>query len=378
MTGSYRGLTWDHPRGTVALRAAVDEPAAPVVDLIWDAQPLEGFESASVAENAAAYDLLVLDHPHLGEALRTEALRPLDELFTAAEVEGWRARAVGPSFASYELDGRAWALPLDAATQVSALADPGIEAPTTWAEALELASDVDTVLPLTGPHLFLTLCSIAVGEGVEPGAGPTFLPEPAVADAMAVLERFVPGAHATETHNPITVLEDMARQGGPVYCPHVYGYVTYSRPAIGRRPVRFVDAPAGTSGRRGSVLGGTGIAVSRRCEPDAALLDHLRWLMDDRTQRTFIPRRDGQPSVVAAWEDDEVDAAALGFYSRTRRTVEDAWVRPRHDGAIAFQSAAADRVRAALLGHSDPARLSRELDELHHRHRPDPAIQERP
>lgn len=371
MSRSYRGLTWDHPRGVDALRAALAEPSAPPCDITWEVQPLEGFESAPIARNAAAYDLLVLDHPHLGEALRHEALLPLDAVFGAEELERWRRGSVGPSFASYEVAGQVWALPLDAATQVSALADPGLDTPATWSEAAALAAEVDAVLPTTGPHLFLTLCSIALAAGEEPARGEEFLSEDAVAHALGLMRPFVAGRSrtGTGTHNPITVLEEMSRPGGPVYCPHVYGYVNYSRPTRNRRTVRFVDAPAGASGRVGSVLGGTGIALSGRCEPDPTLLDHLRWLMDDATQRTFVPRHAGQPSAVAAWEDRALDAEAAGFYSGTRQTVDQAWIRPRHDGAVEFQRAAAQSVRAALLGHGDPARLASELTRHHRDHR---------
>ena len=70
---SFRGLTWDHPRGYTAL-AAADGPVH------WEVQPLEGFESAPIAALCADYDLVVLDHPHLGEALAHDCLTPLDQV----------------------------------------------------------------------------------------------------------------------------------------------------------------------------------------------------------------------------------------------------------------------------------------------------------
>src|SRR5687767_15932891 len=120
--GRYRGLTWDHPRGRVALESAAARGLAasgePLIE--WDAQSLEGFESSPIAESAADYDVIVLDHPHLGEALATDALQPLDDLFEASWLAGLDAASVGPSVASYRMQGQLWALPLDAATQVAA------------------------------------------------------------------------------------------------------------------------------------------------------------------------------------------------------------------------------------------------------------------
>ncbi|WP_395309236.1 hypothetical protein V4U86_28795 [Mycobacterium sp. AMU20-3851] len=370
MSRRYRGLTWDHPRGADALRAAVTEPTAPACSIAWDVQPLEGFESAPIAENAAVYDLLVLDHPHKGEALRHGSLRALEEVFDAAELDGWRRATVGRSFESYEAEGKSWALPLDAATQVSALAEPGLPVPDTWEEAVALAREVPAVLPTTGPHLFLTLCSIAVGQGEEPGGGAQhFISPDTIAEALATIAVFVDvQADHPAIHNPITVLDQMSRPGGPVYCPHVYGYVNYSQDAVAR-PVRFHDAPRGRSGRRGSVLGGTGIAISSRCEPDDALREHIRWLMSESVQRSFIPRHAGQPSAAAAWEDPDVNAGAGRFYVGTRATMDDAWIRPCHDGAVAFQQQAAQRVRAAVFGGTNPATLADELTDLHHRSR---------
>jgi multiple sugar transport system substrate-binding protein len=64
---AFRGLTWDHPGGHAPLAAAA-ELWAGEIEITWDAQPLEGFESTPIPELARSYDLIVLDHPHLGEA----------------------------------------------------------------------------------------------------------------------------------------------------------------------------------------------------------------------------------------------------------------------------------------------------------------------
>ncbi|MET0900882.1 MAG: extracellular solute-binding protein [Mycobacterium sp.] len=359
MTG-WAGLTWDHPRGYQALRVAAQTAS---VDIRWDVQSLEGFEAAPIGTTAQRYDLIVLDHPHLGEALAQGALQPIDGLFTAAEVAEWQTASVGPSAQSYVMDHQLWALPLDAATQVSVRNDAGIELPDTWSDAVELAGEVTAVLPSTGPHLFLSLCAIAVADGAEPGSGALFLTEDQVSVALEVLRHFVSDRPSRQTHNPITVLEQLAAGDGPRYCPHIYGYVNY---AHGDDPLYFGDAPRGRSGRRGSVLGGTGIAFSARCRPDAALLDHVRWLLRPEVQQSFLVAQQGQPASVAAWENGGVDAAAHRFYSATRATMDHAWIRPRHDGAIGFQQRSADAVRDCMFGHRDATRLTTTINDLYH------------
>ena len=53
-------------------------------------------------------------------------------------------------------------------------------------------------------------------------------------------------------------------------------------------------------------------------------------------------------AVTGGGESHSVNAPALGFYERTRATLEGAWVRPRHDGYMAFQQAASERLRRGL------------------------------
>jgi len=333
----FVGLTWDHPRGRKALQAA------DFTGLRWDVQPLEGFESSPIEELAERYDLIVLDHPHLGDALEANCLRPLDELFSAEELAAWSTDAVGPSFASYTVGGHTWALPLDAATQVSARRpDLLAEAPANWDDAFAL--DVPVAPSLAGPHAFLSFCSIAVSLGGE--LGDDFFDRSVGAEALAILAEFAHRAPvAASGLNPIGLLELMSTTDELAYVPLVYGYVNYSpRVAFGAPPL---------GERLGSTIGGTGIAVTRRSEPTPELLDHLRWLLSPSTQRGFIPRHAGQPSARSAWTDPAVDDAAGGFYSQTLETIERSWVRPRFAGYVPFQSAASAIIRDGLEAHSD-------------------------
>lgn len=349
----HAGLTWDHPRGREALEAAArrlpDE-----LSIHWDAQPLEGFESASVPQLARSHDLLVLDHPHLGDALAGGSLRRLDDLFPADLLERWAERTTGPGFESYRMDGGLWALPLDAATQVGARrADLLPDAPESWDDVLELSRRAPVALNLAGPHAFLTLCSIAVAHGEEPGTDPAdpLLPSPVLEAALALMREVTARApEGSAGLNPIGLLTRMAEQGDIAYCPLVYGYVNFSGPRR-TRPITFSDAPSGPGGRRGSTIGGTGIAITRRARVTEPLLEHLAWLMSPDAQNRFIPEHDGQPSARSAWLDARVNSDAGNFYRNTIATLEHAWVRPRYAGYIAFQTAASAVVRATALGH---------------------------
>ncbi|NOZ32614.1 MAG: carbohydrate ABC transporter substrate-binding protein, partial [Alphaproteobacteria bacterium] len=119
-TTTFKGLTWDHPRGYDALAEAARRvnTGRSTALVSWEKQPLAGFESAPIGELAAAYDLLVLDHPHIGEAVAENCLIPLETLFAPDILAKWAAQTVGPAFASYRWGGKSWAVPLDVATQV--------------------------------------------------------------------------------------------------------------------------------------------------------------------------------------------------------------------------------------------------------------------
>ena len=85
------------------------------MDIFWTARPLHGFEFDPVQEFAQQFDLIVLDHPFVGDIAATGCLEPLDLLIDAETA----ASFVGRSLESYRYDGRTWALPIDAACQVA-------------------------------------------------------------------------------------------------------------------------------------------------------------------------------------------------------------------------------------------------------------------
>jgi multiple sugar transport system substrate-binding protein len=350
VTARHLGLTWDHPRGFNALAAAEREIAPPGL-LHWDKQPLEGFESHPIGELAERYDLLVLDHPHVGEAVALDCLLPLERVFPAEKIEGWAAASVGATMESYRWQGLHWALPLDVATQVTALRSDLVgDPPRTWDDVLRLSESVPVALSIAGPHAILSFFSIHVALGSKPG-GDDLMDDEIGAEALDILDRLYRRAPpGTGRLNPIGLLNTMATTDAIACLPLVYGYVNYATPPTGYKAIAFLDAPTGPGGSRGSVLGGTGLALTKRARPDPDLFDHLRWLMSPEAQAGFIPRHDGQPSARLAWCDPAVNARSADFYRATLATTEAAWVRPRHDGAIAFQTEASALIRKYLDG----------------------------
>jgi multiple sugar transport system substrate-binding protein len=225
--------------------------------------------------------------------------------------------------------------------------------PATWDEVLAWAGKWPTALSLAGPHAALTFMSICVALGEPPASEDpnVFVSAVTGSTALSIMDRLArPSAAWTRTLNPIGLLEAMASGAELSLVPLVYGYVNYAASGPnGRKRVTFHDAPAARrGGRPGTTLGGTGLAVTRRCKVTPALIDHLRWLMSDGVQERFIPDHDGQPSRRSAWRDADVNRAWGNFYRNTERTLEAAWVRPRHRGYIAFQATASAMIREWL------------------------------
>ena len=405
MTVRLSGLTWDHPRGYRVLDALAGA-LEPDVSVHWQRQPLEGFESRPLRTLADDFDLLVVDHPGLGEAIRDGALLPLDEVFGEVELAAWRTASVGASYDSYVLGGRPWALPLDAATQVAVARPDLMEArPASWEQACQAARTHPTTLCLGGPHALLMFSAICVAAGAGParddamagdhrlagdhgaagdhrlagdhGAagdhaltgdhGP-FVAEAAGTAALAILSDLL--AHADRElsrRNPIGVLDAMAAGDGPAYCPLVYGYVTYQRP-LGGEPgssrLAAFDAPAGPGGP-GSVLGGTGVAITRSAVELGAAAALIRTLLSDEVQIGLYAELGGQSSARRAWQHPGADAAGGGFYRATLATIEQAWVRPRFAGYPEFQTTASAVLREGLLAAEPHTGLVRRVNELY-------------
>src|SRR6185437_3462467 len=104
LAGPLRGMTWDHPRGYDPLVAcSAVWQARTGVHIEWERRSLQDFESFPVAELAERYDLVVIDHPHVGQITRERCLVPLD---AGSDIALLAKQYVGASLASYLWEGR--------------------------------------------------------------------------------------------------------------------------------------------------------------------------------------------------------------------------------------------------------------------------------
>jgi len=114
-----------------------------------------------------------------------------------------------------------------------------------------------------------------------------------------------------------------------------------------------------------SVLGGTGIALSSNCSHLGIALDYACFVARRTTQCTLYVNAGGQPSHRAAWNDPSADRLCGGFFSGTRMTQEEAFIRPRYSGYVPLQTDGGNALQEALRDGRDAEAVMEKLDSLY-------------
>ena len=368
---TLRGMTWSHPRGYDPMVAcAQDWLARTGVTIEWDKRSLQDFESFPVEDLARRYDLIVIDHPHVGQITAENCLAPLDLPGREAAFAALAGGTVGLSFPSYNWRGRQWAFPVDAATQVLAFRpDRLAAAPGSWAEVVDLAKAGEMLLPLRPPHSLMCLFTLCgnLGRPCSVERDVPFVDVEIGVQAIEMIRELAALTDAACTEmDPIAVLDRMGEAGSHYsVSPLIYGYVSYALAGFRENRIAFADMPvAGGAGPVGSALGGTGIAVSAFSAHRKVAVDFAYWIAAGPQQAGRYWQTGGQPGHAAGWEDEAANAATLGFYRNTRRTLEGAWLRPRHDGYMPFQEAASERINQAVTGREPAGKAIADLNAL--------------
>jgi multiple sugar transport system substrate-binding protein len=370
MTTTLKGMTWSHPRGYDPLVACSREWLGKSgVSIEWDKRSLQDFESFPVEELARQYDLIIIDHPHVGQVVKENCLEALDQPGREEACRQLAQGSVGQSWPSYFYAGRQWALPVDTATQVQAYVPSRLPAPCRdWEGVMELARQGRVALPLRPPHSLMCVYTLAAHLG-EPCAteGAQLISLEMAGEVyerlLALYDLIDPQCLAMD---PIAVFEEMAQPGSRIACvPLIYGYVSYAFDGFRPERIAFADMPViGARPPRGSALGGTGLAVSAFSQHKKEAADFAFWVASGPVQAGLYAQAGGQPGHAAAWESAAVNGPAHDFYKATRVTLEGAWVRPRHNGYMAFQQSASDHVNECLQNRSGGARFAQGLNSL--------------
>ncbi|MDQ2775845.1 MAG: extracellular solute-binding protein [Acidobacteriota bacterium] len=371
------GITWNHDRGLKPMlaTAAEFERRSPDVRISWEARSLQQFADFSLDELAKRYDLIVLDHPHMGTAVRAGCLVPLNEHVPSQILAELQQDSVGKSYQSYIYDGQLWSLPIDAAAQVAAYRPDLLErlsypVPRTWQDVAALASRHPgsvclPLLPTDALMVFFTLCANSGEEPFSRDDG-TVITEKTGLSALEMLQQLASYCVPESlSWSPVQMWERMTDADTTAYCPLGFGYSNYARAGYRRTLLKFTDIPHGVDGGpTGATLGGTGLGISASSKyPDIAV-NYAIWVAQSACQSTTYFLADGQPANRIAWTSDSVNLQSGNFFRDTLRTLDQAYLRPNWNGFIEFQNSAFQHMETFLGGRISAEALLDALNRL--------------
>lgn len=352
-----RGITWNDPRGYGPMEAVgkafAQTNAGRGISVQWDIHSLSDFESRPLLELAQHYDLINMDHPHVGDAVALGCLKPIEDLSDDY---------LGPSLDSYKMRDRCWCVPIDASCMVAAFHPARIaDIPRRYDEVFAMArSGVRVGASLAGVHAFMALLTLLsqLGHPITSDAEnglPSLEVLNRAAELLRELQQVLIGPSLS--WNPIQLLRAIG-DGECDYAVFTFAYITFQKGGV-----RFVPVPTWEdSPSRGAVIGGTGLAVSAYSNHSEAALAFARFVGSESVQTGLWPQHGGQPAHRRAWE---LLSSTDDFFCSLMPAVETSYVRPRFAGWSRFQSQAGELICSWLgqrTAHSNE--LCRQFQQL--------------
>ena len=90
-------------------------------------------------------------------------------------------------------------------------------------------------------------------------------------------------------------------------------------------------------------------------------MDYAYWIAGSDCQKKTYYKNGGQPGNSVAWEDEKINKETNNFFSNTRKTLEEAWVRPKHNGYMNFQNEGGNIINEYLKTSSDEMKIYEKL-----------------
>jgi multiple sugar transport system substrate-binding protein len=327
-----KGMTWDHVRGHDCLVESNDLLIQKCgISVTWDARSLLAFGDQHISEFYNDYDLMIIDHPHVPDAVHADAVIAFEDLVTASQLDLLEATSVGASHDSYLYQGKHWALAIDTAAQVSAFRpDKAERSPVFWHEVFDLAKKKQLLWAHKPVDAFSTFATLMAQKGPALEGTSRFINQEMaleVLEFMVELSSLVPDFCATS--NPIDIAEALSGNDDYAYGICMYGYSNYSREGFRKHVLVYDDLPSFDGRATGSQLGGAGVAVSSKSKNPRAAAEAAMLLSLPDIQATTYGLGGGQPGNLIAWKDQLLNEVSNNFFRNTLRTLENAWVRPR-------------------------------------------------
>lgn len=334
---SLKGMTWDHPRAYTCLVAASDLYEKKTgCKVHWDKRSLQAFADQPIEDLASEYDLIILDHPHVGQISESGCLSALPDIKSITD------RSIGGSSQSYIWQGKQWSYAIDAACQVAVKrADLSTDFPAHWEDILTQDTARYRLLtplkPVDAFDMMLTLVA-SCGEEALPLNKVEFCSSQYGLLALKILKRlYNTGPSEAVLWNPIDVLEVLSESDDFHASPCLFGYINYARAGFRTHQLEYIDLPTFKEHRimRG-ILGGAGIGVSARSGNLETAKHFAAWVASADIQSGVYLENEGQPAHLDAWQKRAEDPRYAGFLSGAFNTMNSAWTRPREEWFLHF------------------------------------------
>ena len=363
-----KGITWDHARGYDPLIASSElyfkEKG---IQVEWQKRSLTNFGDQSLEELSKQFDLIIMDHPHVGVAESSQCLLPLNDLIDSSILNALKISSAGPSYESYNYHNKQWALPIDAAMQCASYRADLMHnecLPSSWEEVFALAKTLAAKKLYVGMALCPTDClcsflSLTAQMGLPIQENNELLVEPSIGlKALTMLRSMRDAFHPKALDwNPIALYDYMAEQNDIAYSPLAFCYTNYSRLGFRKNILNYHTAPETNN----AVLGGAGIAITSSCSNLHEAANYAAWICSDDVQSTIYVNAQGQPGNKTAWENKQANALTNNFFASTMPSLTHAYVRPRYQGWPKFQTFLGETIHAYLLHDTAPALVLEKL-----------------
>jgi len=347
---NLKGITWDHPRGFNSIVASSNLYHAhnSLVNIEWYTRSLKEFGDQPISELVEKFDLLMIDHPFVGEAHKYNLLVPLETMLPSSLLNKHESLHIGHSYPSYTYEKSQYALPIDASAQFTAFNSQMISKasiPTTWEDYLDQLKDSkfkNSVLwPLCPTDLWcslLTVCAqIDGGDFFEQG-----FKREIVFQGIEHLKIHTSGLNPIcWDSNPINALEQM-KQNNFAYSPLLFGYAHYSNKSTS---IQFTNPIAFNPDYPLTLLGGVGIAVSSYSPHREVLTEFLTFLFQHSSIDAYF-LAGGQPSLKEVWKNNAYNESTHDFFLNTSKSMENTYIRPKKPGFHRFQKEASELFHA--------------------------------
>jgi len=363
-----KGMTWDHPRGLDSVVNSNELLKAKLgISITWDARSLLAFGDQHISEFYNDYDLLIIDHPHVPDAVHAKAVVAFDDVISAAEMQLLARTSVGQSHNSYKYQGKQWSLAIDTAAQVSAFrSDLADSAPVFWEDVFALAKAKKLLWAHKPVDAFSTFATLMAQKGAPLTSGNTYINENVALEVltfMVELASLVPDFCATS--NPIDIAEILSGSDDYAHGICMYGYSNYGHKGFRKHVLTYDDLPSFDGLATGSQLGGAGVAISSATKNLKAAADAAVLLCLPEIQSTTYGLGGGQPGNVVAWKNDVLNQASNNFFRNTLRTLENAWVRPRLLGWPDVQFESSQIIHKALTTRTADASVISQIASMY-------------